>query len=455
MKRHIEHDSLGPVAIADGRLWGPQTQRSLDNFRIGCRTMPIGIIRALAIIKQACALANADAGRLSRAKCDAIGSACEAIIAGRLDGQFPLSVYQTGSGTQTNMNINEVIVHHAADRGVRLHPNDDVNMSQSTNDVFPTAIHVAAALAINGRLAGALDEVDATLAQLARRYRGQMKIARTHLQDATPMTFGQEVEGWRGLLQTDRRLLKALNGELARLPLGGTAVGTGVNAPVHFDRAAVAYISKLTGMRFSCLANKFSGLSSRNVMVALAGGLDAMASDLIKIANDVRWLASGPDAGLGEITIPANEPGSSIMPGKINPTQAEALVMAAIQVMGDMQAVAIANSQGNFQLNVTMPLITADILSDIDLLADAMTSFDVHLLKGLRANAAVMDRNVSRSLMNAAVLTPHIGYDKAAAIVARARSEGTTLRQAAIASGWLTGAQFDAIYDLKGMLHGG
>ncbi len=453
MPQHYESDSLGPVLIDDDRLWGPQTQRSLNNFKIGRQLMPPALIHAIALVKQAAAWANGRLAVLPDEKVQAIIKAAGLIRSGCYDDQFPLAVYQTGSGTQTNMNVNEVISHLCAGSGTAVHPNDDVNKSQSTNDVFPTAMQIAAVTAVRNQLLPALDGMQSQLQRLSCQYTDQIKVGRTHLQDAVALTFGQETGGWQAVVQADRQAIESLLPQLSQLPLGATAVGTGLNAPAGFDQAAVAYISEQTHQEFSCLDNKFAGLSSKNGFVMLTGALGCLATDLIKIANDIRWLASGPRAGLGEINLPANEPGSSIMPGKVNPTQAEALIMVCLQVCGYAQTIAMANSHGSLQLNVTMPVIIADTLDAITILHDGISSFTDHLLTGLTANAAAMEADFENSLANAAVLNPVIGYDKTARLVKTASQQGISLKQAAIESGWLSETEFDRYYDRSRILN--
>ena len=461
--KRIEHDSMGDVAVPADKYWGAQTQRSLENFPIGDRRMPTEIIRAFGYLKRAAAEANRVLcpARLSAEQAEAISAACDEVVAGALDEHFPLSVFQTGSGTQSNMNVNEVVANRAnviAAKGregtpadipaaPRLcHPNDHVNMSQSSNDTFPAAMHVAAKLAIRDRLLPALDQLVASFARLEAEYGDIVKCGRTHLQDATPIRFGQEISGWRGMLEVSRRQIVAATEGLSHLALGGTAVGTGLNAPAGFDTLVAERLSALTGETFSTDPNKFHALSSKDELVFAHGALKALAADLMKIANDVRWLASGPRLGLGEITIPENEPGSSIMPGKVNPTQCEAVTMVAVQVMANDVAVGISASQGNFQLNVFMPVCVDNFLSSVRLLADAMRSFEERCVSGIRPVQEKMEENLHRSLMTVTALTPHIGYENAARVAKLAHAESITLRESCLRLGYLTAEEFDRLY---------
>ena len=435
-----ETDSLGSVQVDARRLWGAQTQRSFENFAIGQETMPREIIQAFAVLKAAAAEANlALQAGIDQRKRDLIVEVCQQILSGSLDEEFPLRVWQTGSGTQSNMNLNEVIANRGnALAGEKLlHPNDDVNRSQSSNDTFPTAMRIAAARAVTARLLPALEGLRASLLALETKWPDLIMVGRTHLQDAVPIRFAQAVSAWRVMLETDRRLIEsALNG-LYPLPLGGTAVGTGLNAPAGFDRAAAAQIAAKTGLPFTAAENKFHALTSLDCFVALHGALKALAADLMKIANDIRWLASGPRCGLGELTIPANEPGSSIMPGKVNPTQCEAVTMVAVQVMGNDAAVGFAASQGNFQLNVFLPVTAYNLLQSVGLLADVMASFDKNCVQGIEPNGDKMAANLDRSLMNVTALSPIIGYDKAAQVAKHAFQQDMTLADAAQDLGFL------------------
>ncbi|MHB8808667.1 MAG: class II fumarate hydratase [Desulfobulbaceae bacterium] len=449
MKYRIEHDTMGEVQVSADHHWGAQTQRALTNFRIGGEQMPCRLIYGLAWLKRACAQANCDAGRLDLKRTEAIIRACDEILAGAHDREFPLSAWQTGSGTQTNMNVNEVVASLArqilGDAAPRtdVHPNDHVNMSQSTNDVFPSAMHIAALIDLEDNLLPALAKLAATLEEKAAKFADIVKIGRTHLQDATPLTLGQEVGAWAAMLHASRRQIEQVSEPLRALAIGGTAVGTGLNAPPGFGEKVAALLSEATGRRFYSAANKFHALTSHDALVWASGALKALAANLMKIANDVRWLASGPRCGIGELTIPANEPGSSIMPGKVNPTQAEAVTMVACQVFGNDAAIAFGASQGNFQLNVFKPLIIVNFLQSSGLLADVMRSFNEHCAAGIEPVRETIDRNLYRSLMLATALNPHIGYENAAKIAQAAYRENISLREAAVRSGLLTGDEFD------------
>ena len=443
----VEHDTMGEIRVPADHLWGAQTQRSFQNFAIGTETMPEGIILAFALLKKAAALANRDSGKLDEARCGLITAACDQILAGRWPGEFPLKVWQTGSGTQSNMNVNEVIAHLCArlDPSLPVHPNDHVNMSQSSNDTFPTALHVAAALAIREQVLPALGRLRDTLGRLEAENWEVVKIGRTHLQDAVPIRFGQEISGWRAMAEECAGMLAGALPPLEALALGGTAVGTGLNCPPGFDQAAAGYIAQLTGCPFRPAENKFHSLTSRDAAVFAHGALKALAGDLMKIANDVRWLASGPRCGLGEITIPENEPGSSIMPGKVNPTQCEAVTMVAVQVMGNDAAVGFAASQGNFELNVFLPVIAYNFLQSARLLADAMDSFNRNCLEGLKADRRRMAEYLERSLMLVTCLTPRVGYERAAEAAKLAHREGLTLREAVLRLGLLSPEEYDQV----------
>jgi fumarate hydratase class II len=445
MNTRTEHDSMGAVEVPADRFWGAQTQRSFQNFRIGEEKMPAGIIEAFVIVKRACAKTNRALGFLDEERAGLIEDVCREILEGKLDGNFPLSVWQTGSGTQSNMNVNEVIANRAnAVAGKKLlHPNDHINMSQSSNDTFPTALHVAAAKAIKESLVPSLKKMISVLLSLEEKYAGVITVGRTHLQDAVPIAFSQEISGWREMVCRSLDAVVSSSESLYSLALGGTAVGTGLNCPAGFAEAAAQEIAKETGIPFVSAENKFHALSSKDGIAFCHGALKTLAADLMKIANDVRWLASGPRCGIGEISIPENEPGSSIMPGKVNPTQCEALTMVAAQVMGNDVSVGIAASQGNFQLNVYMPLIAYNFLQSVRLLSDAVTSFTENCLCGLSPNTDVMARNVSRSLMLVTALSPKIGYDNAAKVAKAARSNNTTLREEAVRLGFLTEKEFD------------
>lgn len=459
MEYRIEHDTMGEVKVPADKLWGAQTQRSHENFRIGGETIPLPVIRAFAYLKKAAAQANRELDNLEGPRADAICAACDEILAGKWDDQFPLVVWQTGSGTQTNMNLNEVIARRAQQilgDDTPVHPNDHVNRSQSSNDTFPTAMHLAAVLEIEGQLLPALDELAATFANLSERYADVIKTGRTHLQDATPLTLGQEISGWQAMLTSCREMLVASLPGLRQLALGGTAVGTGLNALPGFAEKAAERLTALTGTEFVTAPNKFHALTSKDALVFAHGAMKALAADLMKIANDVRWLASGPRCGIGELTIPENEPGSSIMPGKVNPTQCEAVTMVAVQVIANDTAVAMAASQGNFQLNVFMPVCIYNFLQSVRLLADAMRSFNKNCAVGIAPNRERIAHNLEQSLMLVTALNPHIGYENAARIAKAAHAQGLTLRQAAIQSGLVTAEQFDAWVrpeDMIGTLH--
>ncbi len=452
MEYRIEHDSMGKVRVPADRLWGAQTQRSVEHFKIGVgkEPMPGEIIHAFGILKLAAAQANRilRPEKMTQEKLEAIAQACGEVCDGTLEGHFPLVVWQTGSGTQTNMNANEVI----ANRGNQilgkplLHPNDDVNMSQSSNDTFPTAMHIAAVLAIREGLLPGLEELIGVLRRLEAENRDVVKIGRTHLQDAIPIRFSDEISGWRSSLERDMEMLRAGEEKLRMLALGGTAVGTGLNAPAGFDVLAAERISALTGVEFQTDSNKFHALTSRGELVFAHGALKALAADLWKIANDVRWLASGPRCGLGEIFIPENEPGSSIMPGKVNPTQCEALTMVAVQVMGNDTAVGLAASQGNFELNVFLPVCAYNFLQSVRLLGEAVVSFSRNCAAGIRADREKMNHNLHNSLMLVTALSPHIGYEKAAQVAKLAHAQGISLRQACLLLGFLDGETFDRVF---------
>ena len=458
MQERIERDSMGEVRVPADRYWGAQTQRSHDNFRIGVgiETMPREIIHAFGILKKAAALANRALvpERMTAEKRDALCAAAEEVIDGKLDGHFPLVVWQTGSGTQSNMNANEVIANRGnALAGARLlHPNDDVNMSQSSNDTFPTAMHIAAALAVETRLLPAVARLCACFRRLEAENADIIKSGRTHLQDATPIRFSQEISGWRASLERDSALLGAALPYLKRLALGGTAVGTGLNAPPGFAERAAAEVSRLTGLDFVTEDNKFHALTSRDELVFAHGAMKALACDMMKIANDVRFLASGPRCGLGEIRIPENEPGSSIMPGKVNPTQCEQVTMVAVQVIGNDTAVGMAASQGNFELNVFMPVLIYNFLQSARLLCESIESFRLRCAEGITANREKMDENLRRSLMLVTALNPYIGYENAARTAKTAYAENISLREACVRLGFLTEAEFDAVFHPEQMV---
>lgn len=445
----IEHDSMGEIKVEADKLWGAQTQRSLENFNIGAEKMPLEVIRAFAVLKKAAAMVNMELDQLQPPIADAIASVCDEVLEGRWDDQFPLSVWQTGSGTQTNMNVNEVI----ANRGNELlgknliHPNDHVNKAQSSNDTFPTAMHIAAVTEIEERLFPAMYQLEETFRALSGRYEGIIKIGRTHLQDAIPLTLGQEIGGWLAMLEQTEDMIRNSLEYVREIALGGTAVGTGLNTHPEFGVRVAGKISGLTRTEFVSAPNKFHALTSKDALVHTHGALKALAANLMKIANDVRWLASGPRCGIGELYIPENEPGSSIMPGKVNPTQCEALTMVCCQVMANDAAVGFAASQGNFQLNVYMPVLIYNMLQSVRLLSDAMESFDDHCASGILPNEEKIKNNLESSLMLVTALNPHIGYEKAAEIAKTAYKEGLTLKQAAVSLGILTEEEFDRLVD--------
>ncbi len=447
MKTRIEYDSMGAVEVSAEHRWGAQTQRSFENFRIGTQKQPLAVIYAFAQLKAACAMANMEHGLITPEQAEAVCAVCAEIADGRWDSEFPLAVWQTGSGTQTNMNVNEVIAHLAAERGVKLHPNDDVNRSQSSNDTYPTAMYIAAVTELEKKLIPACEALARSFAALEARYPDVIKIGRTHLQDAVPLRFAQEVSGWRRLVEAPCEMIKQTLPELKKLAIGGTAVGTGLNAPNDFDESVCGHLNKLLGSDFTPDTNKFHALTSRDALVFAHGAMKALASNLMKIANDVRWLAAGPRCGLSEISIPANEPGSSIMPGKVNPTQCEALTMVAVQVMGNDAAIGFAASQGNFELNVFQPVMAYDFLMSAELLSDAMNSFRIHCADGIEPNAVKMKSFLDASLMLVTCLTPKIGYDLAAKCAKKAQAEGISLRQAVLDLGCMTEAEFDETVD--------
>ncbi|WP_279451468.1 class II fumarate hydratase [Aeromonas dhakensis] len=451
MKSRSEHDSFGEIAVPADRLWGAQTQRSLQHFDISGERQPMALIHALARIKSACARVNHAKGLLPARTAQAIMSAADEILCGQHDEEFPLRVWQTGSGTQTNMNLNEVLANRASEllggprgEGRLVHPNDEVNKSQSSNDVFPSAMNLAAVTTLTRQLLPALATLSTTLAGKAAAFDDIVKIGRTHLQDATPLTLGQEFSGWVAQLAQGERHIRAALPHLCELALGGTAVGTGLNTPPGFAYAVAATLAEQTGLPLVSAPNKFEALAASDALVHGHGALKTLAASLMKIANDVRWLASGPRSGLGELLIPENEPGSSIMPGKVNPTQCEALTMLCAQVMGNDVAINIGGASGNFELNVFRPMIAHNFLQSVRLLADGMLSFHDHCAVGISPNQPRIDELLARSLMLVTALNPHIGYDKAAEIAKRAHHEGLSLREAAIASGHLTAQQFDA-----------
>ena len=458
MEYRIEHDSMGDMKVPADRLWAAQTQRSHENFEIGVgiETMPREIIHAFGVLKKAAAIANNSLKpeKMTDEKLSAIKAACDEVMAGELNGHFPLVVWQTGSGTQSNMNSNEVI----ANRGNQilgkklLHPNDDVNMSQSSNDTFPTAMHIAAVIAIEDKLIPAAETLIDTFKRLEAENEGIVKSGRTHLQDATPIKFSQEISGWRSSLERDVELLKLAVKPLYELALGGTAVGTGLNAPKGFDTGVAAEVAKITGKPFVTASNKFHSLTSKDELVFAHGAIKALACDMMKIANDVRWLASGPRDGLGEIFIPENEPGSSIMPGKVNPTQCEAVTMVAVQVIGNDVAVGMAASQGNFELNVFMPVCIYNFLQSARLLAEAIVSFNNKCAVGITANKEKMHHNLHNSLMLVTALNPYIGYENAAKTAKKAFKDNISLKEACVELGFLTAERFDEVFHPEEMV---
>ena len=455
-KYRIEHDSMGEVSVPADKYWGAQTERSRQNFKIGGERMPREIIRAFAILKKAAAMANRELKplKMTEDKLSAISSSCDEIISGKLDEHFPLVVWQTGSGTQSNMNANEVIANRGNEIAGKklLHPNDDVNMSQSSNDTFPTAMHIAAVTEICSSLLPEIDALIASFERIERENPDVIKSGRTHLQDATPIKFAQEVSGWRNMLECSKEQIILSMKPLSRLALGGTAVGTGINAPRGFDTLAAEKVSILTGLEFVTEENKFHALTSKDALVFAHGAIKGLAANLMKIANDIRWLSSGPRCGLGEITIPENEPGSSIMPGKVNPTQCEAVTMVAVQVMGNDTAVAIAASQGNFELNVFMPVLIYNFLQSVRLLSDGMRSFNENCVSGIRVNEEKMRENLDRSLMLVTALNPYIGYENSAKVAKLAYAENITLREACLKLGFLTAEKFDEVFKPEKMV---
>ena len=455
MEYRIEKDTMGEMKVPADKYWAAQTERSFENFKIGGEVMPREITHAFGLLKKAAAIANYNLGKLSEEKLNAIKAACDEVISGKLNEHFPLVVWQTGSGTQSNMNANEVIANRGNEIAGKklLHPNDDINKSQSSNDTFPTAMHVAAVIAIEDKLFPAMDKLAATFKRLEEENEGIVKSGRTHLQDAVPVAFSQEISGWRTMIEkTKEQLVLALKG-VKELALGGTAVGTGLNAPEGFDVEVAKQMSLLTGKDFVTASNKFHALTSKDALVFAHGAMKALACNLMKIANDVRWLASGPRDGLGEIFIPENEPGSSIMPGKVNPTQCESMTMVAVQVMANDVAVSIGASQGNFELNVFMPVIAYNFLQSARLLADGITSFEVHCVSGIKANKEKMAHNLHNSLMLVTALNPYIGYENAAKTAKKAYKENISLKQACVSLGFLTEEKFDEVFHPEEMAY--
>src|ERR1700687_4437750 len=459
-RTRIESDSMGKIEVPANVYWGAQTQRSLLHFNIGRDTMPPELIRAFGTLKKACALVTQDVGKLPADKARLIVQAADEVIAGKLDDQFPLRIWQTGSGTQTNMNVNEVISNRAIESvgGIMgskkpVHPNDHVNMSQSSNDTFPAAMHIAAAERVKNALIPAITTVSDAIAAKAKEFEGVVKIGRTHLQDAVPLTFGQEFGGWASLLDRDIKRLELVVDGLYDLAIGGTAVGTGLNTHPEFAERAAKKIAELTGLPFRSHPNKFAALSAHDEIVFAQGALETLAASLMKISNDIRWLASAPRCGLGELTLPENEPGSSIMPGKVNPTQAEAITMVSVQVMGNDTTIGVAGSQGNFELNVFKPVMIFNYLHSVELLADVCNSFVEHCAHGIAVNQETLDRYVKDSLMLVTALAPKIGYDNAAKVAHTAHKEHTNLRDAAIKLGFVNGEEFDALVKPGDMTH--
>ena len=458
MEYRIEHDSMGEVKVPADKYWAAQTERSHENFKIGVgiETMPKEVIRAFGVLKKAAAMANhvLKPERMTEEKLQAISGACDEVTAGKLDEHFPLVVWQTGSGTQSNMNANEVIANRGNEiLGKKLlHPNDDINMSQSSNDTFPTAMHISAVTVLEDKVIPAVDLLIATFRRLEAENEGIVKSGRTHLQDATPIKFSQEISGWRSSLEKDKKLIELALPELKELALGGTAVGTGLNTPKGFDTEVAKAVSELTGKQFVTAPNKFHALTSKDELVFAHGALKALAADMMKIANDVRWLASGPRDGLGEIRIPENEPGSSIMPGKVNPTQCEAVTMVAVQVMGNDVAVGMAASQGNFELNVFMPVCIYNFLQSARLLAEAIVSFNNNCAVGIQANREKMHHNLHNSLMLVTALNPYIGYENAAKTAKKAFHDNISLKEACVELGFLTAEKFDEVFHPEQMV---
>ncbi len=454
MEYRIEHDTMGEVKVPADRYWGAQTQRSYENFKIGTQRVPGEIIAAFGVLKKAAAQANLALGVLDGERASAIQQAADEVILGKLQDHFPLVIYQTGSGTQSNMNVNEVIANRANEilgKSI-IHPNDHVNKSQSSNDTFPTAMHIAAVMGVEDHLLPAIDELAEIFGRLEDENKDIIKTGRTHLQDATPLTLGQEISAWHSMLIETQGMLEASLDGVRKLALGGTAVGTGLNAPKGFAELSAEKISEITGKHFETAPNKFHALTSKDALVFCHGAMKALACDLMKIANDIRWLASGPRCGIGEITIPENEPGSSIMPGKVNPTQCEALTMVCVQVMGNDAAIGFAASQGNFQLNVFMPVLIHNFLESARLLTDAMHSFSLHCAAGIRPNREKIAENMQKSLMLVTALNPHIGYENAAKIAKLAHKENLTLKEAALRLDLVSEEDFDQWVDPKKMV---
>ena len=454
MDYRIEKDSMGEMKVPVNAYWGAQTQRSYENFKIGTEKMPKEITYAFAILKKAVAQANYRLGKLDEKRCEIIGQVCDEVLAGKLDDQFPLAVWQTGSGTQSNMNMNEMVANRGNEiAGEKLlHPNDHVNMSQSSNDTFPTAMHIAAVLETKNKLIPAIERMIAEFERLEKENEGIIKTGRTHLQDATPITFSQEISGWRNMLEKSKKMIEMGLTEVAELALGGTAVGTGLNAPAGFAEAAAEEVSKLTGIKFITAENKFHSLTAKDEIVFVHGAIKGLAANIMKISNDIRWLASGPRCGLGEIFIPENEPGSSIMPGKVNPTQCEAITMVAVQVMANDAGIGICASQGNLELNVYMPVMIYEYLQSVRLLADGLDSFRENCVCGIVANKEKMEENLHRSLMLVTGLSPYIGYENAAKTAKKAYADNISLKEACVALGFLTEEKFDEVFHPEAMV---
>ncbi|MCY8493224.1 class II fumarate hydratase [Bacillus inaquosorum] len=458
MSYRIEKDTFGEIKVPADKFWGAQTQRSKENFKIGSEKMPNRIVKAFSILKRSTAIANNRLGNLDSEKTEVITAVCDEILEGKYDDNFPLVVWQTGSGTQSNMNVNEVVANLATallkEKGSiqTIHPNDDVNRSQSSNDTFPTAMHVAGVLAIYEQLVPALDQLRNTLDEKAKKFNDIVKIGRTHLQDATPLTLGQEISGWVYMIDRSKEMILEATEKMRELAIGGTAVGTGINAHPQFGEVVSEEISKFTGQHFKSSPNKFHALTSHDEITYVHGAMKALAADLMKIANDVRWLASGPRCGIGEISIPENEPGSSIMPGKVNPTQCEALTMIAAQIMGNDATIGFASSQGNFELNVFKPVIIYNFLQSVQLLSDGIKSFHDHCAVGIEPNKKTIEENLSGSLMLVTALNPYIGYENSAKIAKFAHKEGLTLKEAAVQLELLTEEQFDEMVKPEDMV---
>ena len=454
MEYRIEKDTMGEMRVPKDKYWGAQTQRSYQNFEIGLEVMPREITHAFGILKMAAARANFKLGKISEEKLGFIETACQEVIDGKLNEHFPLVVWQTGSGTQSNMNANEVISGRGNELAGKklLHPNDDINKSQSSNDTFPTAMHISAVLAVEDNLLPQIDELIKTFKRLEKENKGIVKSGRTHLQDAVPISFSQEISGWRNMLEKSKAMIVSSLAEVKELALGGTAVGTGLNAPKGFDKLVAEEVSLITGKKFITAKNKFHALTSKDELVFTHGALKALAGNLMKIANDVRWLSSGPRCGLGEIFIPENEPGSSIMPGKVNPTQCESLTMVAVQVMANDTAVGFASSQGNFELNVFMPVIIYNFLQSVRLLADGIKSFNKNCASGIKANKEKMKHNLYNSLMLVTALNPYIGYENAAKTAKKAHKENISLKEACVTLGFLTEEEFDKVFHPEQMV---